>query len=215
MTMRSIACLSLVLLSALAGCQRGEDPPATTAITPAEVAANEPIAPTAIVAQRGSASASPAALAPAEIPADLGPEEICQRFLDLLSGGEVTEAERLLSKRSATVTRQAQLTLSAPAGADMHVAVEPAQYADNKQRRAMVLCRFSEPRQPDLEEAAISWMLRREPAGWRITGLVLLENDQPVDLLSFENPSDVEGIRELLGAGQSLAQRPAPGSLQR
>jgi hypothetical protein len=212
--MKSTACLCVVLL-VLAGCQRGDDQPAAKAVSAAEVAANEPIPPTAIVAQRGSASSSPAALTPAEIPAHLSPEEICERFLDLLAGGEVSDAERLLSKRSAVVTRQAQLKLSAPAGTDTHITVEPAQFSDNKQRRAMVLCRFIDRHQPATEAAAISWMLRKESGSWRITGLVLLENDLPVDLLSFENPADVEGIRELLGAGQPVAQREQPDRVQR
>lgn len=215
---RMIAVIALALVG-LCGCRPADEvassPSGTGSLRTDQTAST---APATIITRHEPDAVSPASILPAEIPADLTPEAVCEKFLDLLSRSEVTDAERLLSKRSAVVTRQARLSLAAPAGGNARFQIEPAQYADNKQKRAMVLCRLLDTEPGTAETAhsgdAISWMLRRDSEGWRITGLVLLDDDLPINLLSFENPSDVDAIRELLGGQQATALQPG-GTVQR
>lgn len=197
--------LALMLwLAAVSGCQRSgvevaQDPAATTTSTPS---------PQTVEVQSGTPGGSPADLSPARISGDASPGEVCEKFLNLLAAGEISDAERLLSKRSAIVTRQAGLVLSAPAGRSSRFEFDPPQFANTKQKRAMVMCRVIETASPasGVPASAMSWMLSHENEGWRITGLVLLEDEQPADLLSFENPADVEQIRELLAGDAPVRQ---------
>jgi len=174
---------------------------------------------TTVRVEKDAGADSPAQLVPVELSADLEPQEVCAKFLELLTNGDISDAERLLSKRSASVTRQARLTLSAPASASSHIRFDTPQYANSKRQLAMVLCHIGIGETGSAvaaeEDAELSWMLRKEPEGWRITGLVLLEEGLPSDLLSFENPSDVEKIRDLLGSDQPVRQATAPGDVSR
>lgn len=206
----AFACpIALILLGVfISGCQKSGETASRT-----DSGDSAPGATTVDVGETASDS-SPANLAPVTLAADATPERVCEQFLKLLGDGELSDAERLLSRRSASVTRSAGLVLSAPSANSAGYEFDPPQYANTKQKLAMVMCR---PRSGSgADETAMSWMLRRETEGWRITGLVLLEeNEQPADLLSFENPADVEQIRGLLGGEPTVRQASGATAVQR
>ncbi len=217
--MKLITMALLVVGLVACGCNKSETSAVGIPVRDSATA-EKPESLTTVRVQKDLGADSPARLAPVEFSADLQPQEVCAKFLTLLTSGDISDAERLLSKRSASVTRQARLTLSAPASASSRFKFDTPQYANNKQQLAMVVCRISDGDETGSAvepegDAEISWMLRKETEGWRITGLVLLDEGLPSDLLSFENPADVEKIRDLLGDDAPVRQAAVPGEVSR
>jgi len=148
---------------------------------------------------------SPAVDLNAELETSAGPEEVCQRFLQCLQAGERRAAEKLLTQRALTCTKRAELSLESPGGPQAVFAVEGARYATNKRELATVDCRVTEERYGQQVDSTISWLLRLEPAGWRICGMILdLEQGDSLDFLSFENVADVERIKASLAEDSSV-----------
>lgn len=155
---------------------------------------------------------SPALAVHGDLPVDAGPDEVCRKFLECLKQSERSAAEKLLSKRALTHTKRANLNLESPGSETAEFIVEPPRFATNKKELATVDCLVRDSLHGQAIESKLSWMLRLEPAGWRICGMILeMEDSHSMDLLSFENPLDVERIKATLSAEENpdveMAQR--------
>jgi hypothetical protein len=199
---RTSVCAALLasgLLSLLVGCG-----PSSSPQTEENKAADKTAAIRTVPETPQESESSPAVDLNAELAVDAGPEEVCQRFLQCLQAGERRAAEKLLTQRALTATKRADLNLESPGGPQAKFTVDGARYATNKRELATVDCRVSEELYGQQVESTISWLLRSEPAGWRICGMILdLEQGDSLDFLSFENVADVERIKA------SLADDPA------
>lgn len=186
--------LASSLIALLAGCGQSPAPSAEDKKSSDKTAAIRTVPETP-----QESESSPAVDLNSDLAVDAGPEEVCQRFLQCLQAGERRAAEKLLTQRALTATKRADLNLESPGGPQARFSVEGARYATNKRELATVDCRVTEELYGQKVESSISWLLRSEPAGWRICGMILdLEEGGSLDFLSFENVADVERIKSSL-----------------
>ncbi len=132
-------------------------------------------------------------------PRDAAPDVVCRAFLDLLRSDKRLAAENLLTRSALAVTGRADLRLE-PLGSDAaKYELGQPQYATNKQVLAQVVCKITDEIDGEKFESDLTWMVRKQNEGWRISGIMIqLEADQPQDLLSFENYDDVLKIKSSL-----------------
>lgn len=192
-------CAGLLALSTLglfAGCG-GETAAPSTEQKPADKTA----AVRTVPAAPAESEVSPAVDLDSELGPDASPEDVCRRFLKCLQVGERGAAEKLLTQRALTTTKRADLNLESPGGPEASFSVGAPRYATNKRELATVDCVVTEELHGQKMESTISWLLRSEPAGWRICGMILdMESNASLDFLSFENVADVERIKSSVSA---------------
>jgi hypothetical protein len=190
------AVLALSAMGLFAGCG-GETSAPSTEQKPADKTA----AIRTIPAAPAESEASPAVDLNSELGPEASPEDVCRRFLQCLQVGERTAAEKLLTQRALTTTKRADLNLESPGGPKASFSVRAPRYSTNKRELATVDCVVSEELHGQKMESTISWLLRSEPAGWRICGMILdMEAGESLDFLSFENVADVERIKSSVSA---------------
>jgi len=144
-------------------------------------------------------SVSPATKA--KVATDSDPKEVCRKFMSLLQAEKRIEAENLLTRTALTVTTRAGLQLE-PLGDDNPVfKINDVRYATTKKKLAQVECSIEETVDGKPYRVGIVWLVRKQAAGWRISGLMLeTEPGKAKDLLSFENIQDVNRMKMLVSA---------------
>ena len=141
-----------------------------------------------------------------------GPERVCEVFLSMLKTGD-SDAQKLLTKTALAVTNQAELTLKAIGEETARYEISDPRYTTNKKTIAYVDVKILEDIDGKKIESNITWLMKKQSEGWRISGILLeLEPDRPKDLLSFENPLDVSQINALVGEPGPAAQQADAGS---
>ncbi len=144
-------------------------------------------------------STSPASMDNSSDP-DATPAQVCQRFMRLMRSGNRIAAENLLTRTALSVTTQAGLQLEPMGGPTAVYKVGEVKYATTKQRLAQVECSIVDNVEGEEYEMNVTWLVRKQSLGWRISGVMLeLESGQVPDLLSFENVQDVNRIKSLAG----------------
>ncbi len=163
-----------------------------------------------------SASKTNAETSPAEkssqLSADASPEEVCRQFMDFLRSGKRISAENLLTRGALTVTTKAGLQLEPMGGPTAVYEIGDACYATIKNKLAQVDCEIVEQVDGQEIRTSLTWLVRKQNLGWRISGLmVAIESGGMKDLLSFENAEDVEKIKSLAAGemGDDLETRQA------
>jgi hypothetical protein len=144
--------------------------------------------------------ASPAT-SPNELPdADSTPDQVCQRFLNLLQSGNRIGAENLLTRTALTTTTKAGLKLEPMGGPTSTYRIGEVRYATNRQKLAHVDTYVVDQVDGKPYEMEVTWQLHKHGTGWRISGVMLeLEEGQTKDLLSLENKYDVAKLQTLAG----------------
>jgi hypothetical protein len=143
---------------------------------------------------------SPAAMTNNLPSADATAEEVCQKFMNLMQSGNRIGAENLLTTTALTVTTRAGLQLEPMGGPTAVYKVRNVRYATTKQKLAQVECSVIDTVDGEEYEMNVTWLVRKQSPGWRISGVMLeLEPGQVPDLLSFENIQDVNRIKRLAG----------------
>lgn len=121
------------------------------------------------------------------------PGEVVAEFLSLLQQNQALAAKRLLTDVAQVETSRAQLELEAPGDIDSRVSVSETRYATSQREIAEVDTVFSSV-DSSMPVARLSWMLRKQRNGWKIYGMIVFDEDDKLDLLSFENPVDLARI---------------------
>ena len=148
---------------------------------------------------KSSDSTSPASVSNTPAP-EATPKQVCERFMKLMRSGNRIAAENLLTRTALTVTTQAGLQLEPMGGPTATYNVGDVSYATTKQRLAQVECSIVDNVDGEEYEMNVTWLVRKQAMGWRISGVMLeLEPGQVPDLLSFENIQDVNKIKNLAG----------------
>lgn len=188
--------VALSTIGMFAGCDGGAPAPATE-----QKPADKTAAVRTVPAAPAESEVSPAVDLKSEFGPEVSPEDVCRRFLQCLQVGERSAAEKLLTQRALTTTKRADLNLESPGGPKAVFAVRSPRYSTNKRELATVDCVVTEELHGQKIESTISWLLRCEPAGWRICGMILdMESGESLDFLSFENVADVERIKSSVSA---------------
>lgn len=125
---------------------------------------------------------------------DSKPEEVCRLFIASLSTGDHIAASQMLTNLAQIETARADLQLESPGSSDATWEVLEADYATSAKQIAQVRCLLQEPGQEGT--AQLTWLMRRQYNGWKISGMsIQVDGSGEVDLLSFENPLDLQRIQ--------------------
>ncbi len=147
---------------------------------------------------------------------DAEPADVCKRFLELLQSGNRLAAENLLTRTALTATSKAGLKLEPMGSANSRYQMGDTRYATIKQELAQVDCEIVDQIEGVDVRSPVTWLVRKQNLGWRITGLLVqLEPNQPLNLLSFENVQDIAEIkRRATGAMFSELENTTPEDRQ-
>ena len=144
--------------------------------------------------------ASPATASSQAVDANLAPDEVCQRFLQLLQSGNRIGAENLLTRTALMTTSQAGLKLEPMGGPTSTYRIGEVRYATNQKKLAHVDTYVVDQVDGEPYEMEVTWQLHKHGEGWRISGVMLeLEQGKTKDLLSLENKYDVAKLQTLAG----------------
>ncbi len=172
---------------------RTDDAPKTNSVTPASTEVESSPASVSLLPDRNA-----------------GPGEVCETFLKLLKAGDRLAAEQLLTRTALSVTSKADLQLEPPGSENAVYDVGSIRYATTLNKIAQVDCLVKETTDGTPETTTVTWLVRLQTEGWRISGIVLAGDDNIQDLLSFENADDVNRINQaLIGDETAAAERQA------
>ena len=179
------------------------DPSAETQTTPSVKKSQT----TSVTPSKSDVETSPAAASNELPPVDSTPAEVCQRFMELLKSGNRTSAENLLTRTALTATTKAGLQLEPMGGPTARYEIGQTRFATTKNELAQVECGIVEQIDGQEIRSDVTWQVRKQSRGWRVSGLVVqFAEGQAKDLLSFENLQDVEKIKSL--ASGEVAEDP-------
>ena len=211
-----LSALGILACVMLFGCQSqapvdSPPPSQTTPSTDGDATAADRAEPptTTVAVTRTDPVESPAKVTTLPAP-DAAPSEICRLFVQYLANGNRALAEQLLTSAAFHVTNQAELQLQPIGSTAATCHLSPARYATSKKKLCQVVCTIHDQVDGQAVESEITWICRRQKSGWRISGMILpADQEEGIDLLSFENVSDVERIKQALAQEQSAASHTA------
>ncbi len=200
----AVFCMALTALLLFSGCgpkseepEKDQETAAQTQITPSVTKQQiKSVVPTRSEVMRSPADAVD------KLPEEkASPQEVCQRFMELLRSGNRVTAENLLTRAALTATSKAGLQLEPMGGPTAVFEMGGTRFATIKEELAHVDCEIVEQINGQEVRSEITWMMRKQRQGWRVAGLLVeMETGQSKDLLSFENETDVERIKGLAAA---------------
>ena len=195
------ACSLLTTLAICSGCQNEAT---DLASKPSEDSQNSPAKnadATSVVASAINTEVSPAHIAPkktSDVAFDQSPEQLCQRFMELLQSNESIKAGALMTRMSQMNTTKEELELKAIGGPSAKFTIGQVSYATLKKKLAQVRCKVADTSSDDPFEMEMTWLVKRQNKSWRIAGVMLqLDENAKIDLLSFENLADVRRIKSI------------------
>ena len=133
---------------------------------------------------------------------DSAPEDVCRAFVRALSAGDHIAASKMLTNVAQIETARANLELESPGSENAIWQVLDAEYATAEKKIAQVRCLLKEP--DSHETAHLTWLMRLQENGWKISGMsIQVSGTGDVDLLSFENPLDLQRVQSTVDTGAS------------
>ena len=188
------ACLSLaVIFAGCSGSVAENSPEKSKEATPALVA--QPSATSSVAAVKSGDVSSPANSPNALPPVEASPEDVCVRFMNLLQAGNRIAAEHLLTRTALITTTKEGLKLQPMGGPTAEYKFDAVRYATSKNQLAQVSYIVCDSVDGEDFEVPITWLVRKQTKGWRISGIILELEDGVIDLLSFENMADVVKLK--------------------
>jgi hypothetical protein len=197
----SRACGALLagLAVVVAGCGK---PPGTSAQA-------DPAGESNAQSSQGAQSANPPA---AESAKASTPETAIGQFLEAVRTGNDKVAEGMFTDVARERIKELDIQV-APRGSDTaKFEVGKAEYL--AEDGARVPCKWTDiDKEGSSRTDEITWMLRKEPQGWRVAGMaaVIFEGEDPL-LLDFENPK--ETLQKLDKLREEVARRASPQANQ-
>jgi len=121
------------------------------------------------------------------------PEGVCSQFLDALKSGDWRSAIHHLTTQATYEVRRADMELQPPGGLAAKYSIGETLYTDIRQQGAHVEFFVDVD---DESPYKLYWVLKNTQSGWKISGM-MMENERDVpELLSFESRTDVQAIAE-------------------
>ena len=200
-------CLMIAALAGLSllGC-KGQ-----TASAPASSASEA--APAAAVQQQQATQ-------PIAVPASAAPDQVITVFLNALRSGDSPTTESLLTAKAREELAKHSMSVDVQSAPNALYEIRAAQILADNPGGAHVSSVWTEKFENGDETYEIVWVLRHQPEGWRVAGMMMqLLPEQQAQFLNFENPEDMmkkreEAIASLEAPAAQTAQQPAatPGS---
>jgi hypothetical protein len=142
-----------------------------------------------------------------------GPETAVSRFLEAVRTGDDQQTEAMFTKLAREKIRELEDIQVAPPGSDTakFTVGKPEMLGEDGARVPSQWTDLDHDGHPRTDE--ITWMVRKEPEGWRIAGMAadIFEGEDPL-LLDFENPK--ETLRKLELLREEIRQRGEKASQQ-
>lgn len=151
-----------------------------------------------------------------------GPDVVVREFLEAVRTGKDQVAGSLLTKVAHQKTKEMDLLVSPPGSDTASFTVGEFEVeADGTAQVASTWTDVGDDGKPNSD--TIIWVLKREPEGWRVSGMATkVFDDRPPLVLNFEDPADMirkqeETTAEMTRrtqAAAAMASRPAVGGTQ-
>ncbi len=136
------------------------------------------------------------------------PDVTLREFLEAVRTGDDGKAEQLLTDVAREETKKYELSVAPPGSDSARFEIGKVEYiaANEVAHVASSWTDVGDDGQPQTDE--IIWMLRRDPAGWRVAGMAtkIFKDELPL-LLDFEDPQDM--IRKQRLAEEEMQRRAA------
>jgi hypothetical protein len=151
-----------------------------------------------------SLEAATASLASAKDARD--PKQVLSDFLDLKRKGNHVEADKLLSAKACDVIQRVQLAI-VDMPADNSIQYEVKAVEKVSASGAHVETVWSRGSGPNAERLNLLWVMREDPVGWRIIGIIMPSVDpsspQPT-ALDFEDEQQIRSFQQYMAAPQDV-----------
>lgn len=193
--------MGLTLGSMLAGCGQNNTPTAPTAQAPALAL---PAAP--------SEKAAPAA-DPNVIPQNLDPKQTIAHYLEAVKDGNEKRVTALLTDVARRKTAEARIAVAPPGSETAVYSVGTVEFVTADKTTAHVASTWTDMDENEKPQTLpIVWVVRQEPAGWRVAGMMTRTSPgQPMLVLNFEEPAEVLRIsEEEIARRQGAREKEAP-----
>ncbi|GIW93179.1 MAG: hypothetical protein KatS3mg110_1220 [Pirellulaceae bacterium] len=163
--------------------------------------------------------AAPQAHQPDPLDPNASPDLVVGTFLEATRRGDDQLARQLLSAKALEATSKAGLAVKPPGTPQMTYQITQVEYPQDIAHGAYVHSVWTEQTNEAEESFDITWVLRKEPVGWRIIGMAAQFDDQETPyFLNFEQPEEL--YRRMQAAGESVgstgetASEASPGGAQ-
>ena len=145
---------------------------------------------------------------PIAVPAAAAPEQVITVFLNALRGGDSPTTESLLTAKAREELAKHSMSVDVQPAPDAIFEIRAAQILPDNVSGAHVSSIWTEKFEGGEETYEIVWVLRHQPEGWRVAGLMTqLIPDQAAQFLNFENPADMLKKKE-----EAMAAMEAPAA---
>jgi len=146
---------------------------------------------------------------------DALPEDVCRILHKAISDSDRLTWQRCLSRISARNVHTANFQLALPGSEQATYSVVSTSFATSKQKIAMVQCVVEDIFEGERATSTFSWLMRKGPAGWRVTGMSIpTDSPKKYDLISFENSQDIAQMKSWAGAGEAVAENHSDSSFK-
>jgi hypothetical protein len=150
--------------------------------------------------------ATTASVASAEQKDARDPKQVLTDFLELKRKGNHAEADKLLSTKACEVIQRVQLSIvDMPADNSIQYAVSGVENVSAG--GAHVETTWTRGSGPKAERLSLLWVMREDPVGWRIIGIIMPSVDprspQPT-ALDFEDEQQIRSFQAYMSAPQDV-----------
>ncbi len=150
-----------------------------------------------------------------------GPDQVMQQFLGAIKKGDDKQASSLLTELARKKTSEMEMVVAPPGSDTASYKILETEIENNEAQVATEWTDLDADGRPHTDP--IVWLLRREPAGWRIKGMgtrifpdmdrIVLNFEDPVDMLHKQQEAEAEIARREatldVEAGDSATGEPA------
>jgi hypothetical protein len=141
----------------------------------------------------GAPADSPQESSGVVVPPDLTPQETVMEYLQAAKEGNEDVVAALLTEVARSKTAEDNIAVSPPGRETANFSVGNMEYVTPDKKTAHVASMWTDNDEQDKPQTLrIVWVVKQEPAGWRVAGMVTrLTPDQPLMVLNFEEPKEV------------------------
>lgn len=121
------------------------------------------------------------------------PEAAVKTYLEAARSGDAATINTLLTSVARQETQKKNVAVAPPGSETARYEIGETRYLSDNKDAAHVASRWTESdAQGQLQSSEITWMLKLEPDGWRVAGMMgqFVEN-YPLVVLNFEDPLEV------------------------
>lgn len=184
------------------GCNSGSETPAAPSESSDSPTSSSTNSDVSVVQTNGTSESNPATGVAARIPVDAEPQAITQLYFDAVSKEDIGLAEQLLSPGARQAFSQLKIQPSMPAPANSTFRVGQTLFNNSRKEIAYVETFWSTPGE-GLEYVAQISLRPTESGQWRITGMMMADQEVGSFTIDFEDVAMLSAIHQQLNSDGS------------